>query len=412
MHSNSIFPSLPPSPPPSESIAPAGSGDNAAKGLTKGAVTFDSTAALDSSANSVRQARTLMRQASSAAVSTITAERGNIPLTQQRKAKGKCLIHPSDTRLGIWDTTSGLLLIYTALICPFEVSFLSLPVVGTYRFVMNRFIDAFFAVDMVVQLFVMFPEERPVAVYDESDSSRKLASLLGTQRTTLELVTSHKAIAIHYLTGWFAIDLISILTCVVDIYPAMKMASSTGDEPIADAAQVDSSIDDLRIFRILRVLRMLKLVRILKSSRLIKRWRTAIALDFSTQTILFCVSAYLLAAHWFACILVLTSDFEDSPMHSWRAAKGYCVEVDDPELLPPRRTWIRKDLDSLGRINKELENVYCLNAWGMWVSIRFPGSLRTCWPFPRGSAAADSCCCGLSAHDPLRRPTRSTLSIG
>ena len=49
-----------------------------------------------------------------------------------------------------------------------------------------------------------------------------------------------------------------------------------------------------------------------------------ISLDFSTQTVIYCLVMYLLCGHWFACILVLAGSFSD-PLISWKASKGYCV---------------------------------------------------------------------------------------
>ena len=151
-------------------------------------------------------------------------------------------------------------------------------------------------------------------------------------------------------------DLVSILTCIVDIVPAAGSIDGTAD----------TSLDDLRIFRMLRVLRLIKLVRLFKTSRLIKRWRTSIALDFSTQTLMFCITTYLLAAHWFACILVLASDFEESPMHSWRAVKGFCVRADEVAELPPRRIWVQQRT-SLDPAVAELGDVYCVETFDLWV---------------------------------------------
>ena len=135
-----------------------------------------------------------------AAVKSIAAQ-----LSRQKRGRGKCLIDPSDWRLGMWDAAGGLLLIYTAIVCPFEVAFLPLPLVHDWRFVVNRVIDAFFAADMAIQLVVMYPHEKPVQVSDQTDGMRKLAMVMNTQRTTVELVTSHRKIAYKYLTGWFLV---------------------------------------------------------------------------------------------------------------------------------------------------------------------------------------------------------------
>lgn len=57
--------------------------------------------------------------------------------------------------LGIWDLTTALALIFTALVTPFEVAF----VVGINvpLFVVNRMVDLIFAADIVLQFFLAIP---------------------------------------------------------------------------------------------------------------------------------------------------------------------------------------------------------------------------------------------------------------
>ena len=70
-----------------------------------------------------------------------------------RGKKSKLLIDPRTSKhLGTWDLVVGLLLCYTALVTPFEVAFLPLPTEANGRFVINRIIDVFFLVDMVMQV--------------------------------------------------------------------------------------------------------------------------------------------------------------------------------------------------------------------------------------------------------------------
>jgi len=184
-------------------------------------------------------------------------------------------------------------------------------------------------------------------------------------------VRSHKQIAIHYLSGWFLIDLVSILTCIIDIYPLTTGNSNEGSEPgLADS----TNIEQLRVLRVLRVLRLIKLVRLAKSSRILNRWQSSIALDFSTQTIIYCTSSYLLAAHWFSCLLVLITTFAESKYHTWLGAKGFCIRLSDinPDNpteadLPYGREWKLEPLPYEPHL-AHLDDVYCVSAWETWIA--------------------------------------------
>jgi hypothetical protein len=193
--------------------------------------------------------------------------------------KRRFLIDPrtSDTLLR-WDLCICLILVWTALATPYEVGFL--PMTTSFdspRFIINRAIDALFVADMLLQLFIMFPQGRsrvpnPPPGDQPGPDEQSMHSLLRARETVYEMSTSHRSIALHYMRTWLAVDLISVLTGAIDI-----VASSTGE--------VTDEIETLRLFRVLRVLRLIKLVRLLKTNRLLKRWQSAIALDYATQTI-------------------------------------------------------------------------------------------------------------------------------
>ena len=275
------------------------------------------------------------------------------------KKPKRFLIDPrSSWKLGAWDGTGGIILIYTAIVTPYEVAFL--PAGGTWldgRFLFNRAIDLFFLCDMFVQLFVMYPAERLQHVELNSMESHVPAPVQ-FRKNQVEMISEHRKIALHYLSTWFLVDLISVLTGVVDIIMVTPIASSQGD---------GIGIEQLRVLRVLRVLRLFKLVRLLKTSRLIARWQSAVALDFSTQTLLSCIVMYLCAGHWFACCLVLTTTLADSPAFTWLAAKGYCVQTESPETLRHTATWELQPPPVMPEL-AHLDDVYCVSAFELWIA--------------------------------------------
>ena len=77
-----------------------------------------------------------------------------------RKAahRNRWLIDPrKSTFIGYWDMITGVALIYTALVTPWEVAFAEPPTTALEAmFVFNRFIDCIFIVDMALQFQLIY----------------------------------------------------------------------------------------------------------------------------------------------------------------------------------------------------------------------------------------------------------------
>ena len=72
---------------------------------------------------------------------------------QQRK----CVINPNGEFCKNWDLLMVALLVFTAIVTPFEVGFLTPKFDGLY--VVNRFVDAGFVADMFVNFFLGYYDE-------------------------------------------------------------------------------------------------------------------------------------------------------------------------------------------------------------------------------------------------------------
>ena len=284
----------------------------------------------------------------------------------------------TSTFLANWDTACGIALSYTALACPFEVAFLG-PETNWHsgRFWINRIIDLFFLFDMFMQIIIMYAEE-PKWEVDHRKQVLVRAGLVKKIKV-VQMITRIDKTTLRYLRTWFLIDFLSIITVVFDILPVFDSSLSEQAVDVAqETASGSSSVGEpkidpsLKILRFLRVLRLVKLVRVVKASRLIKRWQTSISLDFSTQTLIKCLVVYLLAAHWFACLLVLgTTLLADSPLHTWRGTKGYCVRTaDNPNerrsaSFLPGKTWeLQPPTVAFGVY---LADVWCVGPWDLWI---------------------------------------------
>jgi hypothetical protein len=109
------------------------------------------------------------------------------------------IIHPRNTWwIGHWDIASFALLIYTAIVTPFEVCVLrTMPLDALHTnpgqttiFIINRVVDIFFLMDMVLNFFLAYREP----AYSGG-----------------RWITSRTRIAWHYIQTWFFFDIISVV---------------------------------------------------------------------------------------------------------------------------------------------------------------------------------------------------------
>uniref|UniRef100_A0A1U7VYT4 Potassium channel n=1 Tax=Nicotiana sylvestris TaxID=4096 RepID=A0A1U7VYT4_NICSY len=94
------------------------------------------------------------------------------------------IIHPSDHHYRAWQSFLAALVIYTAWVCPFEFGFLEKP--ETPLAITDNIVNAFFAFDIVLNIFVAYRD-----------------------KTTYVLVDNHKRIAMKYAGSWMICDVIS-----------------------------------------------------------------------------------------------------------------------------------------------------------------------------------------------------------
>jgi len=224
--------------------------------------------------------------------------------------------HPN---LMYWDIAIALCLVYTALITPFEVGFLETH--ADVLFCINRVIDSFFFLDMVLQF---------VLIADPRSSGLTAASGFLSSETEHDY-NSPRAVAMRYLQGWFLLDLVSLLASIPDIIQ-VTMEAIEGDT--GDA----SKMGKMKVLRVLRVIRLIKLLRLLRASRMMARWETRVAVNYALVSLLSSVFTTILVAHWMACVWALQAFIVDDPVDSWlgverRDGYAYCRPLSLPH--PP-----------------------------------------------------------------------------
>lgn len=191
---------------------------------------------------------------------------------------------------------------------PFEVAFLAPPTSWLdLWFLLNRAVDLIFLVDIGLQFFIAFTPRVSDELEQDSDVRRV------QDASSHVWITDHRRIWRHYLLGWFPLDIVSIIPSLFDFFLLMS----------DDGA--DGNFGKVKTLRVVRVLRIIKLVRLLRASRVVKRWSSRIAVSYAVLTMLECLIAVLLSAHWYACIFALQATLHDSPMDTWLGFYGYCA---------------------------------------------------------------------------------------
>ena len=191
------------------------------------------------------------------------------------------VLNPRSTLIHYWDLLTAGALVFTAIVTPFEVCFLYMPVQPESAaqwalLLLNQVVNAIFVGDIGVNFFLPYPVEG------------------GYER-------SHKKIIARYVrSGWLALDLVSV-------FPFDLLAiSGLLDAMVASGSSDGTNLKFLiRIPRTAKLLRLVKLVRMLKASRIISRWQSKISFTHATKIVLKWFLLILWGMHMFACIWAL-----------------------------------------------------------------------------------------------------------
>jgi len=188
--------------------------------------------------------------------------------------KKKMTFDPDSEFFRNWDIFTTVLLIFTAVVTPFEVAFLdtdlSIPS-SLFLFILNRMVDLGFVVDIVFTFFLPYQDEHGHYVKD-----------LGK-------------IANNYMRGWFPIDIASILP-----FDSVTAASNSTSGPLAK----------LKSIRIIRLLRLMKLLRVLRGMRIFSRIESRIEINYNVLKLQQFVVGLIWVTHILACTFMMLHDLQ------------------------------------------------------------------------------------------------------
>jgi len=194
-------------------------------------------------------------------------EHARIKATLRNHNKG--IINPRNSKwVPYWDSVTFACLLYTAILTPVEVCVVrptESQEVG-FLFVVNRMVDFFFSIDLVINFFLAYQE------------SPKRGS---------RWVTDRQQIVRHYLSTWFVLDLVSVLP--FDLFTWSGLIPANGSSKV------------LQMLRIIRLLRLVKLLRIIRASRIFARWQSFFGFTYAEMTMMKFIVLTIMMMHAMAC---------------------------------------------------------------------------------------------------------------
>ena len=178
--------------------------------------------------------------------------------TPSKPEEAHGMISPNDERIKKWDLFMIALLTYVSFVTPFEVAFLQTKI--DFLFVLNRLADIGFIIDMRLQFMLpQFIHAENVYIWDKN------------------------IVAKNYLTGWFVIDVVSIIP-----YDVFALLGASGAQ-------------SLKILRTVRLLRLVKLARVFKAAKIFSKVQNHFEWTFTMTYMIQMAVIIMVILHWFAC---------------------------------------------------------------------------------------------------------------
>lgn len=189
------------------------------------------------------------------------------------------LFYPDMNIKVYWDLWMTLVLVVSCIHTPVDIAFSNSEDHWTANDIMGLVMDIFFLIDI---LFCFF------SAYEDIDE---------------DIIDNRKKIAIHYLSGWFAIDVLAIL-------PIQLFFSSAGK-----TSNVNEMIRIVRLGKLSKLLKLLKLLRVLKvlknQSKIMDQMNSFVTLDMGINRIMFFFAIFLMLSHIVSCLWIISANMMD-----------------------------------------------------------------------------------------------------
>ena len=195
------------------------------------------------------------------------------------------IILPDNPYKKIWDLLIAILILYSAIITPYEIAFSDSNKSSWFEIL----IDIFLAIDIVLTFFSAYTDEEE------------------------NLVKNHKKIIKKYLKSWFVIDIISVLP----LNNLFKNGKYSGLTKISKLPKL------YRLIKLTKLLRMTKMSSKGNLNRVTKFFMEKLKINANVERLFFFVLTFLLMNHLCACFWYFMAKIEDFSPDSWVVRLGY-----------------------------------------------------------------------------------------
>ena len=195
------------------------------------------------------------------------------------------IILPDNPYKKIWDLVIATLILYSAIITPYEIAFSDSNKSSWFEIL----IDIFLAMDIVLTFFSAYTDEEE------------------------NLVKNHKKIIKKYLKSWFVIDIISVLP----LNNLFKNGKYSGLTKISKLPKL------YRLIKLTKLLRMTKMSSKGNLNRVTKFFMEKLKINANVERLFFFVLTFLLMNHLCACFWYFMAKIEDFSPDSWVVRLGY-----------------------------------------------------------------------------------------
>ena len=218
------------------------------------------------------------------------------------------ILNPENNSMEYWTKFNTLLLLYTAIVAPYRLSFISADEGGWVE--IEYMISACFFLDFLVNCFL--------AYYD----------------TEKNLVSEPKKILMNYLCGWMLLDLFASMPY------SLIFNSGNHYNNIVRVVRLP------RLIRLIKVVKLLRLVKIMKISRMSKHVHTILKFFAAFERFFWFIFLYFLLVHMVACLWVLVAKLETSSIN-WITVGGF-DDYDDTSLYVVSLYWTVTTVTTVG----------------------------------------------------------------
>ena len=220
------------------------------------------------------------------------------------------IILPDNPYKKMWDLLIAFLILYSAIITPYEIAFSDSNKVSWFEVL----IDILLGIDIVLTFFSAYTD-------DEEN-----------------LVKNHKKIIKKYLKSWFIIDIISVLPISYLFNPQGKYSGLTKISKLP---------------KLYRLVKLTKLLRITKMSskgnlnKVTKFFMEKLKINANVERLFFFVLTFLLMNHLCACFWYFMAKIEDFSPDSWVVRLGY-IDSSNIELYIISFYWTLTTVTTVG----------------------------------------------------------------